>query len=253
MELRSVMINEADLIEKLFQDTYNREQGIEYWKWCFQNPYGYINCGMFNGNRLVGYYAAHFTETSALMVSAMVHPSYRKKGLYLKLANDLYERISINRIYVFLFSNKMIRPIHIEKEGFIEAYQIKEYRIPIENHMETDEPFSIGGYSDFEIWRFRNHPLIKYLYHNLGVFSFYEDRIQIIDFKYSNLEKTIDYAKYLGYWEKKQYVSFWCEIELEYPFIMLPTWKQYKFLDKNIIFKDIINLDKLRMKDSDVF
>ena len=87
---------------------------------------------MFDNNRLVGYLAAHCTKWSACIVSAMVHPKYREQGIYLNISNDLLERISIDRTYVFLFSNELIRPIHIKKEGFIEVYQIKEYRIPIE-------------------------------------------------------------------------------------------------------------------------
>lgn len=253
MEMRSVMVNEADLIEKLFQQVYNREQGVNYWKWCFQNPHGYINCGMFDGNRLMGYYAAQYTEVSACMYSAMVHPNYRKQGIYLKLAQDLSERISTNRAWLYLFSNEMIRPIHLEKEGFIEAYQIKEYRIPITDMIDEPAPFSLGDFWNYEIWRYREHPLISYHYHDLGIFSEYEDRVQIIDFKFKNLEKAIRYAQQFGFWDKKKYVSFWCEVELDYPFIMLPTWKQYQIFDKNISFDDIMSLDKLRMGMSDVF
>lgn len=261
MELRSVGLHEADLIEKLFQETYNREQGIEYWKWCFQNPHGYINAGMFEKNRLIGYYAAQFTKKSACMYSAMVHPKHRRKGIYLKLAFDLCERISTNRSFVYLFSNEMIRPIHLEKEGFIEVYQVEEYRVPIKN-ISVKCPIPMGSiheYDEYMIWRYRNHPLIKYNFQFEGIYSFYKDRVQIVDYKTlqdtdeSNLFEAIEMGKYLGYWNDKKYVSFWSEIKLDYPFAYLPVWKQYKIFNKDISIEDILSIDKTRMGMNDNF
>lgn len=254
MEKRSVNPSEVDLIERLFQETYERKQGIDYWKWTFQNPYGFINVGMFDENNLVGYYSAQFSRDSAYMQSAMTHPYYQKKGVFMDITTNLHRRVSLLRNYVTLFSNETIRPIHLEKEGYTEAYQVKEYRIPIEN-VDNDIMFLSGDFwANYDIWRYKNHPLTGYIFDYRGVFSFYEDRIQIIDYHNDYLEKAIELAKFLGYNEGKKFVSFWSELDLEnYPYILLPLWKQYKILNDRVKMKDLLANDKLRMGQSDVY
>lgn len=252
MELRSVGTHEVDLIERLFQKVYERKQGVAYWKWCFQNPFGYVNVGKFDKNRLVGYYATHFTKNSGSMCSAMTHPYYRKKGIYLNVTRELHERVSILRDYVYLFSNATIRPIHLGNEGYTEAYQVKEYRVPIE---PSDVVFFGEFYeSDYNRWRYQKHPLVDYLFDRRGIFSCYEDRIQIIDYDFNNLEKAIELANYLGYNENKKFVSFWSEIDLDYPSVSLPLWKHYKVLKPDkITMEELLKKDKLRMGTSDVY
>lgn len=260
IELRSVGIHEADLIERLFQEVYNREQGIEYWKWCFKNPYGYMNSGMFENNRLIGYHASQLTENSACMYSAMTHPKYRKQGIFMKLTTDLHERLSLLRDYTYLFSNEMIRPIHIEKEGYTEVYQIKEYRISFKKDFMNPRIFhSIGALTEFELWRYRDHPLVKYQFQydyefeHKAFYSLYEDGVQIIDYN-QDLQRTIDIGMYIAYAFKKEFVSFWSEGNWEYPYIPIPTWKHYKILNPlNIDMDDIMKNDKCRMGMSDVY
>lgn len=259
MELRAVGTHEVDLIEQLFQDTYNREQGIDYWKWCFDNPYGYINTGVFDRNRLICYHAFSLTENSGCSVSVMTHPRYRKRGLFMKTSVDILERISLLRDYVYLFSNEMIRPIHINKEGYIELYQIKEYRIPFKRN-RTEAPMrQFIDFTDYEIWRYRNHPLTKYIFHNdqeyqhKAIYSLYADRVQIIDFT-NDLQRAIAIGMLIAYGHQKEFVSFWSEVNWEYPSILIPTWKHYKILNPlNIGMDDIMKNDKLRMGQSDVF
>ena len=258
IELRSVGIEEVDLIEHLFQEVYNREQGMDYWRWCFQNPYGYINTGIFEKNRLIGYQAFSLTENSGISVSVMTHPKFRKQGLFWKTSDDLLERMSHLRDYVYLFSNEMIRPIHI-KEGYTEVYQIKEYRIPFSKEFMEPLRFHPGELSDFEIWRYRNHPLVKYSFQydsaeeHKAFYSLYEDRVQIIDYN-QDIQRTIDVGMYIAYAYGKVYVSFWHEGNWEYPYILIPTWKHYKILNPlNIDMDDLMKNDKCRMGMSDVF
>ena len=262
MELRSVGLHEVDLIEILFQATYGRKQGLDYWKWTFQNPYGFINVGMFDENWLVGCHTAQFSSNSAYTQSAMTHPRYRKKGIYAKITTDLYDRISFFRDFVTLFSNETIRPIRLEKEDYTEAYQVKEYRIPIKKQQILSLRRNMLGdfSSNYDIWRYRNHPLNNYYYYYNAVFSLYEDKIQIIDYpRLRDLDETefkriIKLAKLLGYTEGKKFVSFWSEIELDYPFVLLPLWKHYKILNLNkITMEEILRNDKNRMGMSDVY
>ncbi len=254
MILRSVGVHEVDLIERLFQETYGRKQGIEYWKWCFQNPYGYVNAGVFDVNRLVGYYSCSLTANSGCMRSAMTHPYYRKKGIYLDITRDLHHRVSLLRDYVYLFSNATIRPIHLEKEGYTEAYQVKEYRIPIEKS-SRDIPFlGFNNLSIYDKWRYEKHPFVDYFIDYRGVLSSFKERMQIIDYDFTNLEKTIELAIFQGHLRNKKFVSFWSEIDLDYPSILLPLWKHYKVLNEDkITIKELLKNDELRMGMSDVY
>lgn len=257
MELRTVGVHEVDLIEDLFQETYNREQGIKYWKWCFENPYGYLNTGIFDKNRLVCYHAFPLTETSAFSTSVMTHPNYRRQGLFMKTSVDIMERLSLLRDYVYLFSNEMIRSIHIEKEKYIEVYQIREYRIPFDHDLIYPLKNNFPEFTEYTLWRYRNHPLIKYIFHFdmdcNAIYSLYEDRVQIINYDGSRHE-ALQVANYIAYAHKKEIISFWSEISWDYPSILIPTWKQYKILNPlNIDMDSIMKIDKLRMGQSDVF
>ena len=260
MELRSVGPHEADLIERLFQETYGRKQGLEYWKWTFQNPYGFISSGMFDVNQLVGYHTAQFSSNSAYTQSAMTNPHYRKKGIYANITTDLYNRVSLFRDYVTLLSNATIRPIRLEKDGYTEAYQVKEYRIPIEKEYNFFFSSNIPHLNKYDFWRYKEHPLTNYRFYENGILSLFEDRIQIIDYPRLieldeiPLEQIIESAKMLGYTKGKKFVSFWSEIELDYPFVLLPLWKHYKILNPSkITMKEILKNDKNRMGQSDVY
>ena len=257
--LRTVGNHEVDLIEDLFQEVYNREKGLEYWRWCFRNPYGYMNSGMFEDNRLIGYHASHLTKNSACMVSAMTRPMKRNEGIYMKLTTDLHERLSLIRDYTFLFSNEMIRPIHIKKEGYQEVYQIHEYRIPFKATFFIPPTSSIPDLEPYHIWRYRNNPNVQYIYHydhifeNKATFSLFEDRVQIVDYE-GDLLQAVDVGMYIAKERNLKYVSFWSEVEFGFPSIPIPTWKQYKIVNPlNIGMEEIMKADKTRMGYSDVF
>ena len=259
MELRAVGEHEVDLIEQLFQDTYNREQGIGYWRWCFANPYSYITSGIFHGNRLVAYHSFLLTENSGCSVSVMTHPDYRKQGLFMRTSVDLLERISHLRDYVFLFANEMIRPIHRDKEHYIEVYQIKEYRIPIDKKSIEAPKSNYVEFTGYDIWRYRTHPIVKYIYHydkeyqHKAIFSLYEDRVQIVDFN-DDLQRAIVIGNYIALAHKKTYISFWSEVSWDYDYVLIPTWKHYKILNPlNIGMDEIMKNDRNRMGMSDVF
>ncbi len=260
MELRTVGSHEVDLIENLFQEVYNREQGLDYWRWCFENPHGYVNSGMFERNRLVGYYACNLTPNSGCMVSAMVDPKFRRRDIFTTLSKDLTERIGLIRAYVYHFANKRIRNIHTNKCGFQEAYQIKEYRIPFHPDDYLSKPQKdTFFFTDYEIWRYRNHPFKKYIFHsneyteNMAIFNIYEDRVQIVDYR-GGLFDAKDVGMYIAKAHDLNYVSFWSQVDYIFPSDFIPVWKQYKILQPlSLGILEILNVDELRMGQSDVF
>lgn len=249
IELRSVNVSEVDLIERLFQQVYKQEKGIDYWKWSFQNPHGYINTGLFENNRLIGYYAAHFTKNSACLSLPMIRPNHNNREIekiFMILSLDLLSRISLSKSFAYIFSTDKLKPFLL-MEDLEEAYQIWEYRIPIEKGSDPLSWSDFDKYDDYTIWRYRNHPLINYIFHGKGIFRFHEDYIQIIDYDFHDLEDVIQIGKSLGYWNDKKHLSFWCEQDLSYHHDLIPLWKYYKIFDKNLDLEDIMGLDKLRM------
>ena len=259
MELRAVGSHEVDLIEQLFQDTYNKEQGISYWRWCFENPYGYITSGIFDDNRLLCYQAFNLTKNSGCSVSVMTHPKFRKQGLFMQTSDDLMERVSHLRDYIHLFSNEMIRPIHRYKEGYTEVYQIREYRVPFDHDSIEAIKGNYGEFTGYELWRYRIHPTVKYIFHydkeynHKAIYSIYDDRVQIIDFN-DDIQRAIEIGNYIAYAHKKSVIAFWSEVNWDYPSVLIPTWKHYKILNPlNIGMDEIMKNDKLRMGMSDVY
>lgn len=90
----------------LFEICFNKKISEEYWNWRFEsNPFSdeiFIDL-MFDGNKLVGHYAISPIEliidgvkkNTAFSMTTMTHPNYAGKGIFTKLANNLYERLKL--------------------------------------------------------------------------------------------------------------------------------------------------------------
>lgn len=271
-DFRLVSREEIPLIEKLFQETYNRVQGIDFWDWMFDTPMGYVPVGIFDNGNLIGYYAGIMRNECATAYSAMINKSYRKQGLFTLLAEFLYSECEKRGAkYVYLFDNQNIHHIHINQCGLIPDRQIKEYRL--DYNADLVHQF-ISYYpvfqTDFARWRYAQHPHhqgenTRYIYYSTlngkanqeeyhlkeMAFSTFEDRVQILSF--SDLKDALGMAMLIAFILHKKQVAFWCEQELDYPYVMLPTWRMYKLLD-NTNLEFVKNHNKiLRMYQSDVF
>ena len=256
--------DDIDEIGDLFETVYpDKESHDTYWKWIFKCPYKYLAYGIRCNNKLVGYYAINKFLWNGMCVSAMIHPEYRNKGLYKDLSTytHLDAQINHNLDYLWLFSNEMIHPVH-KKNGFIDIKQIKEYRVPIKDikiHQGWGFYPKKHKEGSYDKWRYKKHPLKKYIYYenptsmDYIILSIFENRIQIIG--YSNIERCIGLAGFIGKVLNKEIVSFWSERELDYPFIMLPTWFMYKNLKhtNKSRLEQILKNQSLYMGMSDVF
>jgi len=251
-------------INYLFRQVYpGRSMPDQFWYWCFNCPYEYVSRGIRYNDKLVGYYAFFKYLWNGFCVSAMIHPKYRKKGLFKELSKftHLDALLKHNLDYLWLFSNEMIHPIH-KKNGFVDIKQIKEYRVPIK---DITPHRGFGFYpkqfkdKSYDKWRYKDHPLNKYIYYrnptsgDYIIMSTYENRIQIISC--SNIERVIGLVGFIGEMLNKEIISFWSEREFEYPFIMLPTWLMYlnlKYTNKKRL-EEILKNQPLSMGVSDVF
>lgn len=265
--IRLVDQNEIEKIEILFNEVYERWQGLEYWNWMFDTPDGYIPIGAFYNDNLVAFYSAVMLGDHAVCYSAMVHPDYRGKKFIQYVAHTCYNEVKKKGgKYVYLFANDNIRDIYTKYLGFIEARHIIEYSIDyskiIVNQYKEYYPLYFNEYVQ---WRYAKHPLhqdsnnryILYYNQNTGdymVFSTYKNRLQILDF--TNLEHALGIGMFIAHILQKEKMTFWSDvapIENKYLIKFIPTWKMYKKLDDNINLEKIMKNDRLRMCQSDVF
>ncbi|MDD4170411.1 MAG: GNAT family N-acetyltransferase, partial [Desulfotomaculaceae bacterium] len=90
-------------IIKLFKLVYGRDMSMSYWRWRFtDNPAGSHMIDLcWNGSILAGHYAVSPVVMSiggkeyltALSMTTMTHPDYRKRGIFTILARSLYRRL----------------------------------------------------------------------------------------------------------------------------------------------------------------
>lgn len=94
--------DEGKILE-LFRLVYNREMTGDYWRWRFaDNPAGSRMIDLcWDGSTLAGHYAVSPVKMvingreylTALSMTTMTHPDYRKKGIFTTLARSLYRRL----------------------------------------------------------------------------------------------------------------------------------------------------------------
>lgn len=100
MEIRDYKQGDEKYILPLFEQTFGKPMSEKFWKWRFlDNPVNKIMIKlMWDQDLLVGHYAAspvcllhHNTRIlTALSMTTMTHPDYAGKGIFSKLAEELY-------------------------------------------------------------------------------------------------------------------------------------------------------------------
>jgi len=94
--------DESKILE-LFKLTFNKQMSPDYWNWRFaSNPAGRQMIELaWDGATLAGHYAVSPVKMSingresltALSMTTMTHPDYRKRGIFVTLAQSLYRRL----------------------------------------------------------------------------------------------------------------------------------------------------------------
>jgi len=258
--------SEARAIEILFREVHARKQGLEYWKWMFDAPEGYIPAGLFdNEGKLLSFYSVvRYDGNKARTYSSMTHPAYRGQRLYSKVANFLYNTCQDRGIdYCLFFSNANIRKLHKKVLGSIETQQVREYYLNYDkNKLKSQFEYYPIFQNEFVQWRYAQHPFhqsdeTRYIYYynmetkNRLVFSVYKNRVQLLD--YDVLEHGIGIGMMICHLLRKKRLTFWSEEELDYPHFYLPQWRMYKILNEDIKIEDIIKQEKIRMFEHDAF
>jgi GNAT superfamily N-acetyltransferase len=104
LEIRPYRPGDEAAIRELFQLAFKKPLSAEFWRWRFaENPVGEILIDlMWDGETLAGHYAVspvivrvgNAETKTALSMTTMTHPSYQGRGIFTRLARNLYGRMA---------------------------------------------------------------------------------------------------------------------------------------------------------------
>ena len=260
----------------LFRDCFNREISEEFLTWRYlNNPLEdiLVNAALENNKVIANYSVSPCKicvngniEKAALSMTTMTHPDFRGRGLFVKLANSLYEKMKEydyravigfpNRNSHFIFVNRLnwrdvcempTMKLNLSTIGSLVNYRsfniindkkfLLDYSKLINNHNEK-----MRVYKDLKYlkWRFRDNPVNKY--DNYVIVQGQSVVSSIVTKKFNNSEIDIVEINSLEDYYTKQilegvikkgkkddlkYVNMWCQLND----IMYEAVKEYGFVN----------------------
>ena len=221
-------------IRNLFERSFGKTIPKDYLLWrYYNNPLDELFVAVeFDGDSIISHYAVSpalvfmdgVWKKAAMSMTTMTDPDYAGKGLFPKLADEIYESLKEkNYAFVFGFPNTQSHRGFIQKLDWIDIYEIPTFRLEIDNNtilqnniptdkLSTDNSFNLD-YSTSQIikqknyilknndylrWRYRDNPVNDYkclVITSTGkVTSFcvmknYENAIDIVDFQAFDMEE----------------------------------------------------------------
>jgi len=260
--IRGYEENDEIQILKLFELVYNRKMNLDFWNWRFKNnPFGFspqINL-MFDQELLVGHYAVFPIKLiyngkifdSALSMTTMTHPSYEGKGIFTKLASDLYSKLNFENFSSIIgFPNSNSHYAFINKLNWVDNFVIPTLKLDINklepefdytshsdfnklNFVKINKPEEIGILKDLNYlnWRYLNCPVNSYQILEIGhtggfvILKLYKNGEQ---FEIDILENTCDsdfdsFKKSIqcvaGFVQQENlnvsFINIWCNLKLK--------------------------------------
>lgn len=220
--------NNIKLLADLFEKSFNRKISTEFLRWRYlQNPTNDIlACVSFDGERLVANYSAspcvlnicgNPTKT-ALSMTTMTDPDYTGKGLFTRLAMELYQ-LMLEKDYVMIwgFPNRNSHLNFVNKLKWLDIYEIPTMNLNLNdlvkridvsnNEVVTDNCFeldystlcsgkgwliSIDKNQQYLQWRYCRNPFnnyVNFVLHQRGtvssfcVIKVYGKDLDIVDFQ----------------------------------------------------------------------
>ncbi len=199
MEIRDYKTGDEKHILKLFKSAFGKELSIEYWRWRFlDNPVNQLMIKlMWDADRLVGHYAVSpivfnvnkKKTLTALSMTTMTDPEYAGKGIFTKLASELYFNESENNGLkaVWGFPNNNSHFAFINKLQWRDLEKIHTLSLPVEkiskdlgsaikptnhfvqghvkafNQITALQKIKLDKSLDYLNWRYLNNPSNKYI------------------------------------------------------------------------------------------
>ncbi|WP_271810116.1 GNAT family N-acetyltransferase [Clostridium beijerinckii] len=247
--------------QELFMYCFNKDVSKEFLIWRYiKNPLDdlLINVALDNNKIVANYSVSPYTiyidgklEKAALSMTTMTHPDYRGKGLFPKLATDLYKKMEEdNYIAVTGFPNNNSHSIFVEKLNWNNIYEIPTMKLDLSKINKSNIPISISVVNDSNFsfnysklinnkknkikvykdlnylkWRFKDNPANKYanyviLENNYVVSSiitksFNNNETDIVEVNSLDdfySKKLLEYIIDIDKGNGKKYINMWCHL-----------------------------------------
>jgi hypothetical protein len=199
MEIRDYKAGDEEHILKLFKSAFGKELSVDYWRWRFiENPVTQLMIKlMWDETRLVGHYAVSPLVLNvdgekiltALSMTTMTDPEYAGKGIFTKLASELYleeyKNHGLKSVWGFpnnnshfAFINKLqwndlekiqTLSLSMEKIGGVALSSIKQANLFVQGHVKAfdqitvQQKIKVDRSLNYLNWRYLNNPSNAYM------------------------------------------------------------------------------------------
>lgn len=215
LEFKKIIINKKeDLLNykrqifKLYKNSFNEFIDEELWHWAYiNNPNGNPLVSLyFDKDKLVGHYAVIpmtflYKEkplNAVLSMTTMVEASYRKYGIFIEQANEIYEKAEkLGYKFVCGFPNKKSAPGFkkrlswtLEEDLYVAKFSYNELQKIKKKSNSNLISFNTQDNKNIE-WRL-NKPNRKYIKNNKNIFKIYDKDLDLVfnSYEFSMLDKN---------------------------------------------------------------
>lgn len=203
IEFKKIMLNDKDELLKyktqileLFEHSFNSKMDEKLWNWAYiENPNGNPIVSLyFDGERLVGHYAVipvsfiHNQKNinAVLSMTTMVHFSYRKYGIFIEQAQEVYEKAKeLDYKFVCGFPNKKSAPGFkkrlnwtIEEDLYVASFSYDELQKIEKKTYPNTISFNTQDKENIE-WRL-SKPNQNYFRKNNNILKEFENNFDIV-------------------------------------------------------------------------
>lgn len=235
IEFRKIMINDKNellqyktQILELFEHSFGSKIDVNLWNWAYiENPNGNPIVSLyFDGIKLVGHYAVipikfiHNQKNvdAVLSMTTMVDTAYRKYGIFIEQANEVYEKANeLGYKFVCGFPNKKSAPgfkkrlnWKLEEDLYVAGFSYDELQRLEKKTYPNRIYFNIQDKENIE-WRL-SKPNQNYFKKNNNILKEFENNFDIVfnGVDFLNLDKDKKYNLLLDhsldkYLDKKQF------------------------------------------------
>ncbi len=211
------LLKYKEQILALFKYSFGKQLNEEIWKWAYiDNPNGSPIVSLyFDKDKLVGHYAVIpvkfiFNQkniNAVLSMTTMVDIAYRRSGVFIGQANDVYQRASqLGYKFVFGFPNTNSAPGFrkklnwvLEKNLYVATFSYDELQLIEKKNYSDAIYFNIYDKENLE-WRL-SKPNQEYFKKSNNILKKFENKFDIVFYgdDFSTLDKYKNYNLLLDY------------------------------------------------------
>lgn len=255
-DLQSRLTHFCDLYRKCFNDYIDEQIVVKRY---IDNPYDdLLMCVAIDDNKIVANYSATPMRVkvggceykAALSINTMTDPEYEGRGLFVKLANLLYEYM-LQESYglIYGFPNDLSNGVFTNKLGWKDIYEYPTMQLDLASKKACDYEISaniehsgttaglvanidshicVVKSSEYLHWRYDHHPTNEYRVLKLTaqdwlVYKFYGDEINIVELCVTSNET------------QKELINAVCKIALEASKTRITVWQKINTREHSLL------------------